>query len=112
MLHTKPRKRKEIELDSRVLTVDIRRCPESSVLLCTSTDIPGLNLETNTYDEMKREIRLIVPELAQHNLNLSADDMANVVILVRSNRSSPTTQAAKVYFEDWQIGSTAAPLTL
>lgn len=73
-------------MNRRVLTVDIHRCPESLVVRCTSDDIPGLNLETNTMEEMEAEISLIVPELAQLNLNLPEDEAENIVILIRNNR--------------------------
>lgn len=69
-------------MDRRTLHVCLSRCPDSGRLLGMSDDIPGVFLETDTFDEMKEAIREVVPHLISHNLEIDESDLASVELLV------------------------------
>ena len=69
-------------MDLRTLHVCLSRRPESGRLLGMSDDIPGVFLETDTFDEMKEAIRGVVPHLISNNLEIDESDLAGVDLLV------------------------------
>jgi hypothetical protein len=50
---------------SRSIVVDARWDPEASVWIATSSDIPGLVVEADTWPAMIEEVRLVLPELLE-----------------------------------------------
>jgi hypothetical protein len=48
---------------SRSITIDARWDAEAGVWLATSTDVPGLVVEAETWPSMIDEVRLVLPEL-------------------------------------------------
>jgi hypothetical protein len=48
---------------SRSITIDARWDAEAGVWLATSTDVPGLVVEAETWPAMIDEVRLVLPEL-------------------------------------------------
>jgi hypothetical protein len=47
------------------ITINARWDSEASVWIATSDDVPGLVLETDTWEAMIEEVRLVVPELLE-----------------------------------------------
>jgi hypothetical protein len=47
---------------SRSITIDARWDAEAGVWLATSTDVPGLVVEAETWPAMIDEVRLVLPE--------------------------------------------------
>jgi hypothetical protein len=60
---------------SRSITIDARWDPEASVWIATSSDVPGLVVEADTWSAVIDEVRLVLPELLEasgkRNDNLS-----------------------------------------
>jgi hypothetical protein len=60
---------------SRPITIEARWDAEASVWIATSSDVPGLVVEANTWPLMIEEVRLVLPELlelaGEHADNLS-----------------------------------------
>jgi hypothetical protein len=48
---------------SRSITIDARWDAEAGVWFATSTDVPGLVVEAETWPAMIDEVRLVLPEL-------------------------------------------------
>jgi hypothetical protein len=48
---------------SRSITIDARWDAEAGVWLATSTDVPGLVVEAETWPAMIDEVRLVLPEI-------------------------------------------------
>ena len=81
-----------------ILRVDVKICPESSDYLCTSEDIPGVFLETETLEEMKQEIEWVVPDLAKNNLKLTDEELSNVAFLLTIHESKETSKTKQPRF--------------
>lgn len=64
------------------LTMNVTKCPETQVFLGSSEDIPGVCLETETFEQMKDAIRTVVPGLISHNLKIEEKDLQDVVLQV------------------------------
>jgi hypothetical protein len=50
---------------SRDISIQARWDGEASVWIATSTDVPGLVVEADTWPRMIEEVRLILPELME-----------------------------------------------
>ena len=69
-------------MEPTTLTMNVTKCPETQVFLCSSEDIPGVCLETETFEQMKDAIRTVVPGLISHNLKIDERDLQDVVLQV------------------------------
>ncbi len=62
---------------SREIEIQARWDGDASVWIATSTDVPGLVIEADTWPSMIEEVRLVLPELlevagrGQENLSLT-----------------------------------------
>ena len=52
---------------SRDITINARWESEAGVWLATSTDVPGLVVEAETWPSMIEEVRLVLPDLLELN---------------------------------------------
>ena len=52
---------------SRDITINARWDGEANVWLATSTDVPGLVVEAETWPSMIKEVRLVLPDLLDLN---------------------------------------------
>jgi hypothetical protein len=48
---------------NRSVTIDARWDGEAAVWIATSTDVPGLVVEADTWQAMIEEVKLVLPEL-------------------------------------------------
>ena len=53
--------------DHMKYTIDIRRASDAPVWIATSEEIPGLVVESDTFDNLVEEVKLIVPDLLEPN---------------------------------------------
>jgi hypothetical protein len=50
---------------TRSITIDARWDAEASVWIATSSDVPGLVVEADTWPAMIEEVRLVLPDLLE-----------------------------------------------
>ncbi len=59
--------------------IDIRWDEEADVWYATSDDVPGLVLESGSFDALLERVRFTVPELLELNRNTHKEMMLNFV---------------------------------
>ncbi len=96
----------EKAMDQMTFSIHVRVCPETSVFIGSSEDIPGVCLETETFGKMKESIYTIVPEILKHNLHIKDEDLKRVVLQVFYTKQTLPCQP-RFLIEDSRIGGIA-----
>jgi hypothetical protein len=65
---------------TRFVTIDARWDGDAKVWLATSTDVPGLIVEAESWPAMIEEVRLVLPDL----LELSAQDTGKLSLTFKA----------------------------
>lgn len=77
--------------DRREFNVEFE-CTLDGVYITKYSDIPGLVLETESYDELLESLVAIAPELLENNLQISSEELDNVVLHVYLSHEKGTTR--------------------
>jgi hypothetical protein len=64
----------------RAITIDARWDGEAQVWIATSTDVPGLVVEADTWSAMVEEVKLVLPDL----LELSGEKSDNIALTFKA----------------------------
>jgi hypothetical protein len=64
--------------------------PDAQVWTATSSDVPGLVVESDTLEELVKEAKAIVPDLLELNCGIKGPaDISLVVLVPKSNPGTP-----------------------
>ena len=89
--------------------ITVLRCEESGMLVGTSTDIPGLTVEAGTPHALIEAIIEVAPRLLMTNLNLSAEEVAECSISVKSEAALAAQKNPRPHiFVDSELVAVAA----
>ncbi|MCY3542121.1 MAG: DUF1902 domain-containing protein [Gammaproteobacteria bacterium] len=67
--------------ENREFKVEFERCTDG-IYITKFSDIPGLVLETECFDELVETLLAIAPELLESNLKISPEEFDNVILHV------------------------------
>lgn len=85
----------------REFHVEFERCLDG-IYITKSTDIPGLVLETESFQDLMESLCTLGPELLESNLNLSAVDLENVLIHVSINQEESVSKGPRILLDSLQ----------
>ncbi len=87
--------------DKREFHVEFERCLDG-VFITKSTDIPGLVLETESFQELMESLCILGPELLESNLHISAEELESVLIHVSIIQEESVSKGPRILLDSKQ----------